>query len=255
MENVISAIGTDRFHQELFNYTHAHIAPFHQLIVMRFDHRHSSDILAVEVADRRREAAPFIALYKQAYHHRDPLHALQTPSPRHQICAKRLHVDEIEDVDYRHRLFTSAGFSSKLSIIDRSADNALAVSLYRERGSRHFSLDDLNWLQGMSSLLMAAVRRHDTLQLKPKPTIESITQVLRALGGARALTRREASVCAGVVLGYSNEALSLNLDISRHSVVTYRRRAYAKLNITSQNELFTLLLRQSAVPPHSIAAH
>jgi DNA-binding CsgD family transcriptional regulator len=44
------------------------------------------------------------------------------------------------------------------------------------------------------------------------------------------------------VTGYSNEAIALDLDLSFHSVRTYRRRAYAKLQVTSQNELFALIL-------------
>jgi DNA-binding CsgD family transcriptional regulator len=44
------------------------------------------------------------------------------------------------------------------------------------------------------------------------------------------------------VTGYSNEAIALDLGLSFHSVRTYRRRAYAKLNVTSQNELFALIL-------------
>jgi DNA-binding CsgD family transcriptional regulator len=44
------------------------------------------------------------------------------------------------------------------------------------------------------------------------------------------------------VTGYSNEAIALDLDISFHSVRTYRKRAYAKLNVTSQNELFAHIL-------------
>jgi DNA-binding CsgD family transcriptional regulator len=59
------------------------------------------------------------------------------------------------------------------------------------------------------------------------------------------LSQREASVCARVVMGYTNEAASLDLGLSFHSVATYRRRAYGKLGITSQSELFALLLSRS----------
>jgi len=52
----------------------------------------------------------------------------------------------------------------------------------------------------------------------------------------------EAAVCARIVTGYSNEAIALDLGISFHSVRTYRKRAYAKLNVTSQNELFAQVL-------------
>jgi DNA-binding CsgD family transcriptional regulator len=57
-----------------------------------------------------------------------------------------------------------------------------------------------------------------------------------------ALSEREAAVCVGIVTGHSNEAIALHLELSINSVRTYRRRAYAKLQITSQNELFALIL-------------
>jgi len=56
------------------------------------------------------------------------------------------------------------------------------------------------------------------------------------------LSSREAAICARIVTGYSNEAIALDLGISFHSVRTYRRRAYEKLNVTSQNELFAQIL-------------
>jgi DNA-binding CsgD family transcriptional regulator len=52
------------------------------------------------------------------------------------------------------------------------------------------------------------------------------------------LTEREAQICAGIVLGYTVLGLSLNLNISVNTVATHRKRAYAKLRVCSQNELF-----------------
>ena len=60
------------------------------------------------------------------------------------------------------------------------------------------------------------------------------------------LSLREAQICARIVSGYSNEAIGLVLGLSFHSVRTYRRRAYTKLGITSQNELFSLVLNAGA---------
>jgi DNA-binding CsgD family transcriptional regulator len=62
------------------------------------------------------------------------------------------------------------------------------------------------------------------------------------------LTRREAEVCTGIVLGYTILGLSMNLGISVNTVATHRKRAYAKLRISSQNELFTPLLLAGRKP-------
>ncbi|PVX85882.1 helix-turn-helix domain-containing protein [Paraburkholderia unamae] len=66
------------------------------------------------------------------------------------------------------------------------------------------------------------------------------------------LTTRERTVCVGILTGYTSEGIALNLGISINSVLTYRKRVYEKLGITSQNELFMLtfrhLLQQRALP-------
>jgi len=52
------------------------------------------------------------------------------------------------------------------------------------------------------------------------------------------LTQREADVCAAIALGYTTVGIGLNLGISVNTVATHRKRAYAKLGISCQNELF-----------------
>jgi DNA-binding CsgD family transcriptional regulator len=53
------------------------------------------------------------------------------------------------------------------------------------------------------------------------------------------LSPREAEVCAGIILGYTTLGISLNFEISVNTVATHRKRAYRKLGISSQNELFS----------------
>jgi DNA-binding CsgD family transcriptional regulator len=74
------------------------------------------------------------------------------------------------------------------------------------------------------------------------PGLARMADILQGCESTPMLSSREAAVCARIVTGYSNEAIALDLDLSFHSVRTYRRRAYAKLQVTSQNELFALIL-------------
>ena len=59
----------------------------------------------------------------------------------------------------------------------------------------------------------------------------------------RSLTRRECEVCARAAVGMTVEATALDLGISRTSVLTYRRRAYFRLGVTSPIELRALVTR------------
>lgn len=56
------------------------------------------------------------------------------------------------------------------------------------------------------------------------------------------LTPRERVVCLGILTGYTSESIGINLSISVNSVLTYRKRLYEKLNISSQNELFMKMI-------------
>ncbi|GGZ15803.1 hypothetical protein GCM10011614_33340 [Novosphingobium colocasiae] len=67
-------------------------------------------------------------------------------------------------------------------------------------------------------------------------TLEYLREVL--MEGPGKLSHREAEICAGIIMGYSTEAIGLNCMISVNTVATHRKRAYAKLGISSQNELF-----------------
>ena len=60
------------------------------------------------------------------------------------------------------------------------------------------------------------------------------------------LTRRERQVCARAAIGMSIEGAALDLGIGSASVLTYRKRAYDRLGISSQNELFGIVLRLMA---------
>ena len=56
------------------------------------------------------------------------------------------------------------------------------------------------------------------------------------------IPQREAEVCTAIMLGMTSEAIALKLGISVNTVLTYRKRAYNRLNISCQNELMRLIL-------------
>jgi len=67
--------------------------------------------------------------------------------------------------------------------------------------------------------------------------------VVRKFLHVEGLSEREADVASRIVLGYSTTAIALDLNIAENTVSTLRRRAYAKLQICSQNEPFEICFR------------
>lgn len=56
------------------------------------------------------------------------------------------------------------------------------------------------------------------------------------------LPEREMEVCVAIAKGLSSEAMSIEWGISVNTVLTHRKRAYTRLNITSENELMRLVI-------------
>jgi DNA-binding CsgD family transcriptional regulator len=75
-----------------------------------------------------------------------------------------------------------------------------------------------------------------------------IGRILRSARFA-AITERERAVCIGILTGYTSESIALNLGISVNSVLTYRKRLYEKLKISSQSELFVLVMQAANEAP------
>jgi DNA-binding CsgD family transcriptional regulator len=103
-------------------------------------------------------------------------------------------------------------------------------------------------LRKLAGLAIKVLHRHHlaTERAPGEPTRSAedlrrnaLAHLRKVFGSERhGLTQREAEVCAYIVLGYSALAISLNLGISVNTVTTHRKRAYAKLCVCSQNELF-----------------
>src|SRR5690606_22246752 len=68
------------------------------------------------------------------------------------------------------------------------------------------------------------------------------------------LSKREVSVCARSIVGLTTEGIALDLGIKNTSVLTYRRRAYARLEVSSINQLSTLLIRASTANHLALAS-
>ena len=69
-----------------------------------------------------------------------------------------------------------------------------------------------------------------------------MARVLAEASAFATLTPRERVVCLGILTGYTSESIGINLSISVNSVLTYRKRLYEKLHISSQNELFMQMI-------------
>lgn len=244
LESVILSIGKGEFEDVLFAAFH-HEMRTRQVVLHHF--RNEVTVETLLAKDDRQDGCvhTLVRDYVRRYHVFDPFRARCTPSATRSVELHGFAVKEFAETEYAQRLFVEPGIAGKICVILRRPADAVCLSLYRDRHAGSFDCEDFNRIESIKAPLAAAFERH--LDLRPAPLLPSLTDIVTNLRSGRgpALSLREAAVCARIVTGYSNEAIALDLGLSFHSVRTYRRRAYAKLNVTSQNELFALILQTS----------
>jgi LuxR family transcriptional regulator, activator of tox operons len=162
-------------------------------------------------------------------------------APRYEL-AVRVYSNDIDHDAYRSDCYSSVALVDRLSIIRRHSDETLRLNLYRSAKRGRFAAGDISSVLENAGLIFALITRHDA-QRHAFSEADKLDIVARRMGNrAPGLTARERDVCLGIVQGQSSEAMALALGISINTVLTYRKRAYARLGISSHNELMRLVL-------------
>lgn len=143
---------------------------------------------------------------------------------------------------YRKIFFQDSGIVDKWATAIWTGDTCFYVNFYRIDAQGRFSATQRDRLQAIAPAIAASVARHFQ---KTAPDLAALFATRAPLS---ALTPREQEVCRRILRGFSSEAISQALGISLHSTLTYRKRAYERLGISSQNELFAIVLRMLAGP-------
>ena len=158
------------------------------------------------------------------------------------IFARRMYSDS-----YRRIFFENSDIVDKFAAAIWAEDTCFYVNFYRITAQGRFSADDVRRLLAVAPAVSAAVARHFQLDAAAGGDPMRRMKTLFATGAPlAALTGREKEVCLRILSGFSSEAIAAELGISLHSALTYRKRAYEKLGICSQNELFAIVLNLMA---------
>lgn len=146
---------------------------------------------------------------------------------------------------YRKIFFQDSGIVDKCATAIWIEDTCFYVNFYRITAQGRFSAAQRERLDAIAPAIAASVARH--FQEKAAPD-QSLAALFAARAPLSALSPREQEVCRRILAGFSSEAISQGLGISLHSTLTYRKRAYERLGISSQNELFAIVLGLLAGP-------
>jgi DNA-binding CsgD family transcriptional regulator len=119
------------------------------------------------------------------------------------------------------------------------------VNFYRITSQGRFAREEVQRLMAVAPAVSAAVARHfqQDVAAEAGDPLQRLKTLFANAAPFAALTGREKDVCLRILSGFSSEAIAAELGISLHSALTYRKRAYEKLGISAQNELFSIVLR------------
>ncbi|MBT4889252.1 MAG: helix-turn-helix transcriptional regulator [Rhodospirillales bacterium] len=148
--------------------------------------------------------------------------------------------------------YTTVGWPKgfeEINIAVPIGDVTVEIALFNRIQDGGFDEDHMNILHARSQVICAILRKYWQLhsdKLLANPRDSSMDEVFESFG-SELLSQRECEVIQYVMRGHSSESIALNLNISITTVKTHRKRAYAKLEISSQSELFSLFLKSAKV--------
>ena len=146
-----------------------------------------------------------------------------------QVAAGKTSLRRMEDIaarmspEYFEIFFGRPGLAGKTTVLAAGQTRRMMVNFYR--GEAGGVEPDAALLSLIARLILAHYERQPA---GPYPACLA------------ALSERERQVCLGVLDGKKTETIAGEFGLSPATVVTYRRRAYEKLGISSRGGLFAL---------------
>lgn len=246
LDGLIDALGTLRFHEHLYG-SLDDLARVDHVSLLRFDGGRCTRLVFTVSRPHWRFAHEAQTAYLERFCALDPNCAvLGVARPSANVVVRRLQRDQVPGLDYRRHCYDAARLVDRLSVLRIDPLGGYALNLYRNCERGPFSEGEITQVQEAAALLAACCTKHDACL--PAAVDDAGAASCRGALGDRlhrlqaGLSRREFAVASRVLLGMTSDGIAVDLGIGLQSVLTYRKRAYAKLGIASQRELFSLIL-------------
>jgi DNA-binding CsgD family transcriptional regulator len=239
--DVVRSVGTETYGKACLALLEKSLNAEHWAL---FRFRSGSPLKCVATGSVRHEAAALenIDRFVVRCHHVDP--SVKAVSKRSFApTLTMLDISDIEDPQYRH-CFELTCVRERVSLFSWMGLDLYQLSAFRGPRMSRFTPTEMNYFATLAELFLVTAQKHEMLlerrQSFPRHLdIKGIERLIKLRSPS--LSMRECEVCARAVVGKTIEGTSLDLDIKRTSVITYRQRAYQKLGIARTNELVALL--------------
>jgi len=161
------------------------------------------------------------------------------------------------DSEYYRSWYKHCGFVDECGLLIELNDGFLNIALGLHKTgdkSPKFYKSELTLLENLFPVINSLCKTHWNTNNKAKKPTQSLRESLHdslSAFGSSVLTRRERQVTELVLLGNSTRLIAEKLGISTETVKLHRKHAYAKLDVSSQAELFLLFMEALANSPSS----
>lgn len=238
LAQLIESVGDGRFSASLFKATHESIGCTH-INAFACDKQGRPTLIFAENAGQSAVARQMGERYVERYWKMDPLRSCRLVDLPGQHVIE-IAADDIGYADYRHHCYTVNNIRARISVCELRTYGMIRLNFYHQADLRPA---EKTAIANSASVLMPLLWRHGRKHFEPlRRWRESGFETL--LGQiVPGLSQREREVCALMAVGLTSERIALKLGVSMNTVLTYRKRAYRRLQISSQNDLLRLLMQ------------
>jgi DNA-binding CsgD family transcriptional regulator len=166
----------------------------------------------------------------------------RTPGTPDILVYRRLARD-VPDIRYRQECYDKFGIFERLTISLHEKGHWRSLNLYRNLDTPSFTKTDISSAVRVAIYILPTLPwREQLVGRRGSGATRLLTRYSERLENLqKGLTSREIEVCARALIGMTVEATALDLKIGSTSVATYRKRAYARLSVSSTCELFSMV--------------
>lgn len=162
------------------------------------------------------------------------------------ILLHRQTSEEITHEAYRAACYKAPDVSDRVAVLLQPAPRIwLSINFYRDRTQGHFQQAEIERIEGLATVFAHAARHHYALCGQGQAGVPQL-MLARVRNACPDLSKRELDVLRGVLEGRTAAEIAELMGIRPSSVVTYRKRAFHRLGISSQRQLFALCLGPGA---------
>jgi len=242
LPSVITSIGHSEFSAKLFDTIRAAVKAEY-ITVFVSGRQPRARILVAENEGSPGACRKSATMYVERYWDCDPANKVMIDGRDNQgIRSLRITATDIVSTAYRSVCYLSLGLAKRFSLIQGRGEETMRVNLYFPPGT-NFESTGFDHVTECAPLLMAAIWRHYDCAASLDMSNVTSTFRKRLERVAPSLSSRELEVCSLIASGITSEGIAIKLGLEVNTVLTYRKRSYTRLQISSQNELMRLLMK------------